>query len=343
MKNINLVAILFLLQYNLPAQDYCSFSTDGSGKSIGMKIKMFYPCSWTNKDINDTRTIKNFTSTYKNDCITTSNLILIPTPQLLNKEQFEFSMSTPQLTKMMKGKGEVQEIHRLNFDNFDGAEIYVKTMNSGFYYYSVYYYMYSNKGLMVLNYFIGSESDNKAVSEFNKNIRMFRKLAQKTTLLNPLPNQGLTTSNTTKPTYQEWAKTNPTETDKSSSNDKIEGSLYRNTKYSFRIRFIDNWEMRKGDSKLAVIKSVQPDSGKSFLVLVSDYPNFKLEDEEITDIQLQEDKKNAIQIFRTMNMEPLNYQVVKGYLNNFPASIATFSTIAKSQTKIVAYKYKHGN
>ncbi len=104
---------------------------------------------------------------------------------------------------------------------------------------------------------------------------------------------------------------------------------------------MDNWEIRKGDSKLTVIKAVQPDSGKSFLVLVSDYPNFKLKEGEITDKQLQEDKINAIAIFKSKNMTPQNYQVVKGYLNNFPASIATFTTEVKSQTDVLTYKYKH--
>ncbi|GEO08290.1 hypothetical protein [Segetibacter aerophilus] len=304
-----------------------------------MKIKMFYPCSWTQKVINDTRTVKNFTSSNKDGSAIISNLILIPTPSLLNKEQFEFAMSTSQLKKMMN-KGEVKAIQRLQFDNFEGAEILVKTETEGYYSYSFHYYMYSNKGLMVLNYFVGSQNDTKASAIFNQSKSLFRELAKKTTLLNPLPNQGVTVRSS-KPTYQEWVKANPTDTDKSSSNAKIEGSLYRNTKYSFRIRFIDNWEIRKGDSKLTVIKSVQSDSGKSFLVLVSDYPSLKLKDGEITDKQLQEDKKNAIQICRAMNMELQHYKIVKGYLNNFPASIATFSANARSQTKIVAYKYKH--
>ncbi len=149
MTKIFLITILILFQWTLTnGQNYCTYITNGSGKSIGMKLKMFYPCSWTQKDINDTRTVKNFSTPYKDGYLITSNLILIPTPQLLNKEQFEFSMSTPQLKKMMNGKGEVQAIQRLKFDNFDGAEILVKTVNDGMYHYSVHYYMYSNKGLM---------------------------------------------------------------------------------------------------------------------------------------------------------------------------------------------------
>lgn len=39
-----LLAITFLCQCNSPsAQKYCTFNTDGSGKSTGIKIKMFHP------------------------------------------------------------------------------------------------------------------------------------------------------------------------------------------------------------------------------------------------------------------------------------------------------------
>lgn len=335
------VLLILLLQCRQSyGESYCTYSTDGSGKSIGIKIKIYYPCNWTQRDINDARTVKNFTSPYKDEYLITSNLILIPTPQLLNKEQFEFSMSESQLKKMMNGKGLVQTIRRLQFDNFDGAEIFLKTLSEGVYYYSFHYYMYSNKGLMVLNYFVAADNDSKALSNFNKNKSMFRELAKKTTLLNPLPNKGVT-SGSAKPTYQELTKSNPEQTNKYFSNDEIQGSLYRNTKYSFRIHFLDNWEIRKGDSKIAVIKSVQPDSGKSFVVLVSDYPNFKLNDGEISNEQLADDKINMIAAFKDINIVPENFDLVKGYLNNYPATIATFSTVIKIQTKIESYNYKH--
>lgn len=341
MKRHFLIAILIFFQCSLTnGQTFCTYTTNGEGKSIGMKLKISYPCNWKQRDINDTRTVKNFSSSYKDDFLIISNLILIPTPQLLNKEQFEFSMSDAQLKKMMNGNGDVQAIQRLQFDNFDGAEIFVKSINEGMYYYSFHYYMYSNKGLVVLNYFVAADNDTKALSSFNKNKSMFRELVKKAKLLNPLPNQGVTIGSS-KPTYQEWVKSNPTKTNKSSSNDEIEGSLYRNTKYSFRIHFLDNWEIGKGDSKIAVIKSVQPDSGKSFVVLVSDYPNFKLKDGEIADEQLADDKKNMIAAFKNMNMIPENFDLIKGYLNNYPATIATFSTVIKIQTKVETYNYKH--
>jgi hypothetical protein len=30
--------------------DKCTFETDGTGKSVGLKIKIAYPCSWTQAD-----------------------------------------------------------------------------------------------------------------------------------------------------------------------------------------------------------------------------------------------------------------------------------------------------
>jgi hypothetical protein len=140
--------------------------------------------------------------------------------------------------------------------------------------------------------------------------------------------------------YQKWAKDNPSSTDHSEANDEIDGSLYRNNRYKFRIRFIDNWTFRKGDSKSTVIKSVQADSGKSISVLVMDYPNHKLENNVLNQQKLNEQKKQLIEVLKLQNIVPTNFQIQNGYLNNFPATIATFNSIARSQTVELEYSHK---
>lgn len=157
-----------------------------------------------------------------------------------------------------------------------------------------------------------------------------------------------TTANTTKEVknktgieqYQEWVDKNPTSTDKTASNDQIDGSLYRNNKYNFRIRFIEGWTFRKGDSKSTVIKSVKADSGKAISVIVEDFLNIELQNKALTQQELNDQKKQIIDVMKLQNIEPTNIEIQNGFLNNFPAIIITFNSIARSQTVEIEYAHK---
>lgn len=140
--------------------------------------------------------------------------------------------------------------------------------------------------------------------------------------------------------YIELIKNNPTATDKSEINDVIEGSLYRNNKYKFRIRFPENWTFRKGDSKVTVIKSVQADSGKSFLVTIMDYPNFKLKSLILNEELIEEYQNNFPDILKHQNIVPFNLEIKKGFLNNFPAVLISFNAIQRSQEVQLTYIHK---
>lgn len=140
--------------------------------------------------------------------------------------------------------------------------------------------------------------------------------------------------------YQEWVEKHPTATDRSDANEEIEGTLYRNNKYKFHVRFIEGWSFRKGDSKTAVIKSVQADSGKSITLLVEDYPDMKLKNRTLNQQELSEQKLQFIEILKIQNIQPTNLKIENGYLNNFPALIITFNSIARSQTMEIEYAHK---
>ncbi len=68
--------------------------------------------------------------------------------------------------------------------------------------------------------------------------------------------------------------------------------------------------------------------------------NSQLKAGEITDEQLEQDKKNAIMASKAKNMTTQNFRIAKDDLNNFPASIVTFTTEVKSQTTQIFYRYK---
>ena len=59
---------------------------------------------------------------------------------------------------------------------------------------------------------------------------------------------------------------------KSSTDEEIIGSLYRNTKYNFRINFPNGWEIKDGDGQHIVKKATNQDS--SINIGVTDVSNF---------------------------------------------------------------------
>ena len=60
-----------------------------------------------------------------------------------------------------------------------------------------------------------------------------------------------------------------TPTDKSPTNEEIVGNLYRNTKYKFRIKFPESWEIEKGDGPNVLIKATN-ENASSINILVKD-------------------------------------------------------------------------
>jgi hypothetical protein len=60
-------------------------------------------------------------------------------------------------------------------------------------------------------------------------------------------------------------------TDKSPSNDVQSGSLYRNTKYKFRIKFPSGWEQASGDGP-HVVRKAWNTGGNSIVIVVNEFP-----------------------------------------------------------------------
>lgn len=60
-------------------------------------------------------------------------------------------------------------------------------------------------------------------------------------------------------------------TDKSEEYSEIDGSLYRNTKYKFRIKFPEGWTIMTGDGPNVVQKAVD-DSGANINIVIKELP-----------------------------------------------------------------------
>lgn len=79
-------------------------------------------------------------------------------------------------------------------------------------------------------------------------------------------------------------------TDKSPETSQIESNLYRNTKYKFRIKFPEGWEIKPGDGPSVVQKAVSGNKSIILMVREGDIPNSYT----IKDVSSLEDFKNYV-------------------------------------------------
>jgi tetratricopeptide (TPR) repeat protein len=127
------------------------------------------------------------------------------------------------------------------------------------------------------------------------------------------------------------------QTDTSSKNDFIKGGFYINKKYKFRVHFIDSWKLDKGsDFDNVVVRSTQPDSGKTIGVIIIDYPNQKMKDKILT----EKEKQDIIESLKLQGITPTNFKVERGWLNNFPANIMTYNFIKRDDTYEIPFMVK---
>jgi hypothetical protein len=142
--------------------------------------------------------------------------------------------------------------------------------------------------------------------------------------------------------YKEWLESKPIITDKEERNDSIQGSLYRNINYKFRIRFPENWEIIKGDGSAVVIKAVQLDSGMSYLITVMEVKgglaNSSIGEFAVEDFEKQ--KSLQLKLLKEQNIEPIQFSMKKYYLNNFPAVLWEYKIINKTRDQQLEYLVK---
>jgi|694.fasta_scaffold113338_3 hypothetical protein len=140
--------------------------------------------------------------------------------------------------------------------------------------------------------------------------------------------------------YKSWLKRNSIDTDKSDHTDSIQGSLYRNLKYKFRIRFPEAWSIVKGDGTANIIKAIQQDSGITYLVSVVEVKGQSIK--PLPDLAKDEEayKEFIKALLKEQNIESVDLRMEKYFLNNFPAVLSEFKIVNKTRDLEVEYLIK---
>lgn len=190
MKSFFLLLLALIIFSNLKSQNksdiICEYLTDGSGKSQGLKIKVFYPCEYEINDGERPHIVKKF-STQKgqiNIMLTINKL-----PQRLSEKEAKLLLSDESLKDMGNDLGTVLSVRRTNIDGFTSGEILFDAINNkpvgNIYSKNLLYFFIYDKYYIQLTYScLGLENKKLAEENFTKFSLGFKGLASKTIVLN---------------------------------------------------------------------------------------------------------------------------------------------------------------
>lgn len=164
----------------------CDFKTDGTGKSMGLKIKLSVPCIWTQADGDRPHIVKKFSyNSNGNSAVLT--LTINKMPGIPTKAEINEMFTQKGLKELCEDYAMFISGRKLKVDGLDCGEVAFKMTRdhpvATIYLYSLqYYFVYKDK-LIVIGYAVGSSTDEKAKTLFESYKTLFRGLAGNTVFL----------------------------------------------------------------------------------------------------------------------------------------------------------------
>lgn len=164
----------------------CDFKTDGTGKSMGMKIKLSVPCEWKQADGERPHIVKKFL--YNSGAISTiATLTITKMPGTPTKSEIAELFTQKGLKELTGDLGTFISGRKLKVDGLDCGEVAFKMTRespiSTLYLYNMYYYFIYKDKMIVLGYAAGSSNDEKAKTMFDNYKTLFRGLAGNTVFI----------------------------------------------------------------------------------------------------------------------------------------------------------------
>lgn len=165
---------------------YCSYQTDGSGHSKGIKIKVAYPCNYEAKNASlDTNTIKKFSNKGKQ----VISLSIDKFPSQFTEDEIKENFNIDNFKAMLERDGDVLEIKNNTIDNIPVIEAIwiqknIDAFDNTFYSKSLNYFFYYGKYFIKIIYCTYSKEESEVNKDFAALLRGFRVMAQSTEFLN---------------------------------------------------------------------------------------------------------------------------------------------------------------
>jgi hypothetical protein len=194
MRNISLF-LLLSVSLNAASQETpasfwnkrCEFNTDGTGKSAGLKIKLSYPCAWTQADGDRPHVVKKFSYNIGEGKSIIQSLTITKMPGEPSKKEIAEMFTQEGLKELASGTGTFVSGRKLKIDGIDCGEVIIKvkrespvaTVNM---YFLQYYLIYKDK-IINLTFVAGALTESEAKTLFTSYKTLFQGLATNTVII----------------------------------------------------------------------------------------------------------------------------------------------------------------
>lgn len=183
-------SLLLFLTISCSAQNYpaeflentCDYKTDGSGKSLGLKLKLSVPCAWIQSDGDRPHVVRKFSKTIDNYTISHNFTV----------NKLEYTPDQAEVSELFSEEGLI-EFSKDNSEFISGRKLIIEGLTCGevlskvvrettvgkVYGFNLQYLVIYKNYMIVLSYGLGSPSENTVDTQFDLYKPLFQGLAAK--------------------------------------------------------------------------------------------------------------------------------------------------------------------
>lgn len=165
----------------------CNYITDGNGKSLGLKIKVSFPCKWTQANGEHPHVVKKFIYSFEDGKSIMQGLTITKMPAEPSKQEINEMFSQRGLRDFAVGTGTFVSGRRLKIDGLDCGEVIMKLRRESplatIYLYFIHYYIIFKDKLIVLSFTSGSKSESTTNNLYSTYKSLYQAIATNTIIL----------------------------------------------------------------------------------------------------------------------------------------------------------------
>ena len=165
----------------------CDFKTDGTGKSLGLKIKLSVPCVWTQADGERPHVVKKFSNSFGGGKSITANLTITKMPYEPSQKEVTEMFTQKGLKELGSSTGTYISGKKIKIEGIECAEIICKIERESpvakIYIYTISYYIIYKDKIINLFYASGAANNLDAKKLFDTYKVLFQGLATNTIIL----------------------------------------------------------------------------------------------------------------------------------------------------------------
>lgn len=178
------ITLILLINFPVLGQDFsnlCSFETDGTDKSVGLKVKVKYPCNWSIGEGDRPHNVKKFSYTFGDGKFINYVLTIKKIGFTPSKSDITEMFSLKEMKESYKDYGAFQSYKKCFIDGQNCVEVVIKKKNenpgaTNYLYIIQYLIMYEDK-LITLGFSVGAKSETESNTLYSEYNVLFKSLA----------------------------------------------------------------------------------------------------------------------------------------------------------------------